>query len=817
MTQRFVCIHGHFYQPPRENAWLESIEIQDSAAPYHDWNQRIQEECYAPNGASRILDDEGRIRRIVNNYERISFNFGPTLLHWMEQQDPASHRRIAAAVESSRRRFAGHPSGLAQVYNHPILPLCNARDRRTQVRWGLRDFNQRFGDVEGMWLPETAVDTPSLEELAAQGLRFSILAPGQAKRWRKIGAKRWNEVETSPIDPRRPYRVQLPSGKTIALFFYDGDVSHQIAFAGLLGDGHGFAKRLLQRFDNRDEAQLIHVATDGESYGHHHPHGDMALAAALEQLDAHPDVELINYGAFLERFPPTHEVEIAEQTAWSCAHGLGRWHRDCGCSGGRPGWNQAWRAPLRQALDGLRDAIAPRFEQAAGAWLQDPWAARDAYDPRQMLDDAAVRQAFFDQHVLPHRREALDAASRTRLLQLFEMQRHAMLMYTSCAWFFDEISGIETVQVLQYAARAIQLARQALDQELEPAFLQRLEQAPSNVAEHPHGRDVYERKVRHQVVDLDRIAADELAGVLMPAATLDRPVHEVWSSGLRRHANGAAQWVGGRIQVRSKRVDRDEVFLGAFAHDGDHGWSGGVRRADDDEGDRRTLHALIDAFEAGDHPRWQALLGQHFPCGALGAGDLFRDRQRALLRGTLQIAEEQADRAHRAIYERYAGLLRELHGLDAPPPRGLQVAAERAIHHELLAALRAEPLEAAPVRRLLEAAEAVGTTLDGDRLGATAAGRLSEAARAWDEQPHRLDRLAALQTAAELANLLPFEVRRFDAENRVVAAVHRLKEGRIAPPHGAEAAPWMERFRQLAETLRIFIDAPRPAAGSPAG
>ena len=399
--ERYICIHGHFYQPPRENPWLEAIERQDSAYPYHDWNQRITAECYRPNARARILDEKDRIIDIGNNYSRISFNFGPTLLSWLEEQAEEVYRAVTKADAESRDRFSGHGSAMAQAYNHMILPLANRRDKETQVRWGIRDFERRFARrPEGLWLPETAVDVETLEVLAGEGLAFTVLAPSQATRVRPIGGRAWKDVSGARIDPSRAYEARLPSGRRIALFFYDGPISRAVAFEGLLRKGEYLAGRLAGAFsEGRDWAQLVHIATDGETYGHHHRQGEMALAYALRHIEAQGLARLTNYGEYLERHPPTHQVEIFDRTAWSCVHGVGRWWTDCGCnSGSYPGWNQAWRTPLRNALDWLRDELAPRFESAAGELLKEPWRARDAYVD-VILDRAAESRArFLEEH-----------------------------------------------------------------------------------------------------------------------------------------------------------------------------------------------------------------------------------------------------------------------------------------------------------------------------------------------------------------------------------------------------------------------------------
>jgi alpha-amylase/alpha-mannosidase (GH57 family) len=454
---RYVCIHGHFYQPPRENAWLETVEAQDSAYPYHDWNERITAECYAPNAHARILDANERIVRIVNNYARISYNVGPTLMAWLERMAPETYRAILEGDARSRDAFGGHGAAMAQAYSHPILPLCNPRDKRTQVLWGVRDFELRFGrSPVGMWLPETAVDLETLEVLAAAGIRYTVLSPAQAAAVRAPDQPDWQDVGDGSVDPRRAYRVTLRDGAVMNVFFYDGAISQAVAFEHLLGRGDQFARRLLRAFDpHREEPQLVHVATDGESYGHHHAHGDMALAYALQSIEERDDVQLTHYAAFLAAHPPRWEARIAERTAWSCAHGLGRWSEDCGCGSEiRQGWGQHWRAPLRATLDWLRDQSNLRYERVAAGVLADPWRARDRYVDVILDRSPATLERFFAEQAS----HPLSSEERSQALELLELQRHLLLMYTSCGWFFEESSRIETLQVLQYAVRAAELS-----------------------------------------------------------------------------------------------------------------------------------------------------------------------------------------------------------------------------------------------------------------------------------------------------------------------------------------------------------------------
>ncbi|MGN6385357.1 MAG: DUF3536 domain-containing protein, partial [Verrucomicrobiota bacterium] len=504
--EKYVCVHGHFYQPPRENPWLETVELQDSAAPFHDWNERITSECYGRNTAARIFDGEGRIEGIVNNYAKISFNFGPTLLAWLREKMPWVHNAIVAADELSQKQFGGHGSAMAQNYNHMILPLANDRDKETQVIWGIKDFQFRFGRLpEGMWLAETAADSPTLEVLAKHGIKFTVLSPFQARAMRKVGETDWQDVNGGRIDPSRPYLMKLPSGQSITVFFYDAPVSQAVAFEKLLDSGEKFADRLLSAFsDQRDTDQLVNIGTDGESYGHHHRWGEMALAYALQYIESNHLARLTNYGEFLEKHPPEYEAQIHEGSAWSCSHGVGRWKENCGCnSGGHGDWNQNWRAPLRQALDRLRDELLPVYEEEGKKLLKDPWSARNDYISVILNREDANVDAFLQKHAS----HPLTDDEKVEVLKLMELQRHAMLMYTSCGWFFDELSGLETVQVIQYAARVIQLAEDLFNRNFEEGFLSILEHAKSNIKENGNGRDIYNKFVKPAMITWDNVVA----------------------------------------------------------------------------------------------------------------------------------------------------------------------------------------------------------------------------------------------------------------------------------------------------------------------
>ncbi len=500
-----LIIHGHFYQPPRENPWTGIVESEPSAAPFHDWNERIYSECYQPNAFARINDPETVGERVVNNYAKISFNFGPTLLTWLERNHADTYARIIDADHESALKRSGHGNAIAQAYGHAILPLCNKRDLRTQIRWGIADFHHRFGRrPEAMWLPETAGNDAVMNALIDEGLRFVILAPHQAGRVRAIGDTEWRDVNEHNIDTSIPYRYSRrdSSDRSLAVFFYEGPTSRAIAFENLLKSSRSFVDRLAQTA----QGNLVNVATDGETYGHHFKFGDICLAHALETEAPAQGFKITNYGEYLDSNPPTSEVEInsgrsttnlslsntdGEGSSWSCPHGVGRWIRDCGChTGGEPGWNQKWRGPLRQALDFLRDENAKHFEATRETLFIDPWQARDS-SIALILNPNQLREQFLHDHA----GRWLSMDEQWRALRYLELQRMLLLMYTSCGWFFNDISGIETIQILKYAGRAIDLMEQLGLPSARARFLEILAAAKSNRSEMGTGADIYERIV----------------------------------------------------------------------------------------------------------------------------------------------------------------------------------------------------------------------------------------------------------------------------------------------------------------------------------
>jgi (1->4)-alpha-D-glucan 1-alpha-D-glucosylmutase len=804
--ERYVCIHGHFYQPPRENPWLEEVEVQDSAYPYHDWNARITAECYAPNAAARILDGDGKIVNSVNNYATISSNIGPTLLSWLQEKKPDVYKSILDADKLSQTRYGGHGAALAQAYNHMILPLANDRDRYTQVLWGIRDFEHRFGRrPEGMWLPETAVDLKTLEVLASLGIRFTILSPYQAGRVRYAGHNDWQDATGGKIDPATAYTQKLPSGKTIALFFYDGPIARGVAFEGLLTRGENLANRLLGAFsDGRPWPQLIHIATDGESYGHHHAHGDMALAYALQVMGQQPEVKLTIYGEFLDRHPPQHEVEIVENTSWSCFHGVERWQSNCGCNSGRPVWHQSWRGPLREALDWLRDSVAPLFEARGKEFLRDPWAARNDYI-QIILDRSPERVQRF---LLEHANRELTAADSITLLKLLELQRHAQLMYTSCGWFFDEISGIETVQVIAYAGRVIQLSEELFGQPLEEAFLERLEKAKSNVPEHRDGRAIYRKWVKPSVVGWNQIAAHYAVSSLWEAYADTARIYCYAAERQDFHSlsAGKARLVVGRAKVTSEITHETAERSFGMIHFGDYIVNGGVRRFEDEAEYHRLRQELTQAFERADFPQILRLLDRGFGETTYSLKSLFRDEQRKVVEQVLQSRRAEAEAAYRKLYEDNLPTMRFLADIAIPLPQALRVAAEFIIRNDLHWALRDDDPDLQAIRTLLDEAARWRVQLDAAGLDFQLKVTLARMADRFRAQPADLPTLLSLEQVVNLALAMPFEVDLWAPQNVYFHLLQTIVPELEQRARGdADSQAWLQHFLGLGERLRIQV------------
>ena len=687
---RHLCVHGHFYQPARENPWTGVVELQDAAAPYHDWNARITAECYARNAASRILDGTGRALRIVNNYAGISFDAGPTLLRWLAAAAPATYELMLEGDRTSRQAQYGHGGALAQVYNHVIMPLATPRDRITQVRWGLRDFERRFRRrPEGMWLAETAVNLATLEILADHGIGFTILAPHQARRVRRPEGA-WTDATAETLDVTMPYRCRLPSGRTIALFFYHGPLSHAVAFEGLLHSGAAFADRLAGALPReRPQPRLLLAASDGETYGHHHPFGDMALADALDRLSKDDGMRLTNCAAFLAAHPPTAEVEIAENTSWSCIHGIERWRGDCGCRT-REGTQQRWRTPLREAITWLADQLGARFEQLGGDVFRDPWAARD--EAVDLLDSSeGTADGFLRRHAVRP-----DDTGRRTALTLLEMQRQAMLMQSSDGWFFDDVAGAETVQILSHAARAIELAGEAAAS-LEEGVLAFLRRAPGNTERYPDAAAVYDALVRPRAMAA-RTAGAIHAMTALFGGTSTTLASELTVSPIDRGVTtaGGHTLTVGRARVRQVRTETETDIIFAAAHFGGHEVHCAVAEGWPEERYAEVRASLLDRLGRDVLSEILRTMDQLFGPHAYTLDDLPVEDRRAVLERIARPVLDVLDGVYHRVYQENRPLMEYLRTAAAPVPPALVTAAVVAVTGELERALTSDQKAALP-------------------------------------------------------------------------------------------------------------------------
>ncbi len=698
----YITIHGHFYQPPRENPYLDAIERQPSAAPAHNWNERIYHECYRPNAFARILNDQGEVVDIVNNFEYFSFNIGPTLMSWLERHDVQTYQRILEADRQSCDRLNGHGNAIAQAYNHMILPLANPQDKLTQIRWGIADFRARFGrDPEGLWLAETAVDYATLEVLIAAGIRFIILAPSQAQRCRPLltaestdaGDVAWQEVGGAQIDTTRPYRCYVPTAaeaqnpKSIDIFFYDGPISRDMGFDdSALASSHQFANRLGQavRGDHRP-AQVIGVATDGETFGHHKGGTEKCLAYAFTHEFPDRGWTVTNFAHYLSLSAPTWEVELKPVTAWSCAHGVDRWQDDCGC-GSAPGWHLHWRRPLRDALDWLRDQLIPVFETAGQKLFKDAWAARDAYIQVILDRSPGSLNEFFSQH----QSHKLAAGDRVQALRLLEMQRHALLMYTSCGWFFEELSRPEGVQILRYAARALELANEVTGIQLEAGFVKRLGQAPTNIEQFKTGAEVYHQLVKSAQISLEQVAAHYAMSSLFANYSKTEPLYCYTAQQMDYHLQrmGNLALAVGHVELISEITRESRPFVFAVLHLG--GWDFHccilpfTQRRSYSSLKERLCRTLQQASAA----QMILQMSQIFGPQSYSLQSLFPEERQRIMQLLTQETLTRLDQLYAQVYRDNYGVLMAFHRDGLAVPQELQVAAEIALGQRVLGLLR---------------------------------------------------------------------------------------------------------------------------------
>lgn len=736
----YVTVHGHFYQPPRENPYLDAIERQPSAAPFHDWNERIHWECYRPNAFARVLNDRGEVVGIVNNYEYMSFNIGPTLMSWLERYDMEVYQRILEADTKSSQRLHGHGNAIAQVYNHIIMPLANERDKYTQIRWGKEDFKSRFGrDPEGMWLAETAVDYATLTALVAEGIRFIVLAPSQAQRCRPFPTKNdphpeWHEVGGSQIDPTRPYRCYLkPSlsiassplntihsnGKTdrsmsaskeesieglpyIDIFFYDGPISRDMGFSDVVYSSSHFAGRIgsAVRGDHRP-AQLISVGTDGETFGHHKKGTEKTLAYAFTGEFPHQGWTVTNFAHYLSLNPPTWEVELKSITAWSCAHGVDRWQDDCGCGGEGGVWHQKWRRPLRNALNWLRDQLVEVYEQQGRQLFRDPWQARDEYI-EVMRDRSPANVSRF---LSRHQTHKLTAAEQVDALRLLEMQRHALLMFTSCGWFFEEISRPEGTQVLRYASRALELAGDVAGVQLEKGFLKRLGLAPSNVDHFKHGAEIYRQLVLTAQISFKQVAAHYAItslfnnhkntpsgdGVNKGPHTYQKRVYcyAVNELDYQLQRMGALTMVVGQLKLVSEITWESEHLVFAVLHLGGWDFHCCIQQFTGRRDYSQLKDKLFGALQKASASQSILVMTQLFGDETFSLQNLFAEERHRIMRLLSQETLTRLDQLYTQAYRENYGVIMAFHRDGLTVPQELQVAAEIALSYRCMMTLRA--------------------------------------------------------------------------------------------------------------------------------
>lgn len=805
LVKKFICIHGHFYQPPRENPWLEMVELQDGASPFHDWNQKITAECYAPNTAARILDPEGMVQGLLNNYEYMSFNVGPTLSCWLSTYAPEVKEALLEAHRRSQSRHGGHSNALAQPFGHSILPLDSPRDRLTQLRWGVQAFFKFFGsEPEGLWLPETAVDLATLDAMAQEGILFTILAPHQALRVRPAGHCSWSPVGDD-LDITRPYLCRLPSGRHINLFFYHGPISRGVAFEGLLRDGESFYSWLLAAFrQDLEGPQLVHVATDGETYGHHHRFGEMALAYVFHKALRDPCVNLTNYGEFLELSPPTWEVEIKENTSWSCAHGLKRWNSDCGCRVGGPAeWNQKWRAPLREALNWLKQGLDRIFEEQGSGVLKDPWEARDRYIGVLLEPPGEGLEAFWSAHANPRAKHE----DRQKAFKLLEMQRHGLLMFTSCGWFFDELSGIEATQILRYAARALQLARE-LGEALEEGFLSILEKAPSNMSALGNGRRVWEAQVLPWVVEPERVVAQFGVRTLFRGrgASGEIPAYELEALRTEVKPVGTAMVALGKLRLTCRRTTQSLDYLYATIHFGgldlacfqkpcgsEQDWS----RLE------REVRNRIRDLSIGELYTW---MRQEFPPPVLHLKDLFIDEQRGLIQIMLEDRFQHYLNTLENLAEHDLGMLEQLALMGFPIPEALVTAAT--VHvtrriHRILKGLPQDGGRLEEATELLEQASVWGYKPDKAGWARVLSQQMESDLEALQQRPEEASKVfQACISALKAARKLGITLELWRAQNLFI----RICEASWWEFHKAfEAAEELAREMRIRESLLPWL------------
>ncbi|MDP3921077.1 MAG: DUF3536 domain-containing protein [Candidatus Omnitrophota bacterium] len=822
MKPVYVCLHGHFYQPPRENAWVEIIERQESAKPFHDWNERIYSECYVANSRARIFNDAGKIVDIVNNFEKMSFNIGPTLMSWLEDKHPKTYQRVVEADRVSADAHHGHGNAIAQVYNHMIMPLANGRDRVTQVRWGIADFRHRFGRApEGIWLPETACNDETLEVLVDEGLKFTILSPHQAKAVSLDGKDEieWHDVSTGGIDPRQAYRYKLKNdpNRSISLFFYDGPISHAVGFENILSD----AKQFMDRIEgavakNATSTQFIHVATDGETYGHHKAFGEQALAYFLSVEAPERGYHVSNYGAFLARHPPKNTVKLkegedGEGTAWSCAHGVKRWKDDCGCAtGARAGWNQKWRKPLRDSLNSLRDRLAKLYESGGSEYLGDVWKARDEYIEVILDRSEATIESFLGRH----QKKKLNPDERSVCLKLLEMQRHSMLMYTSCGWFFSDISGIETIQILQYAARAMQLAHEVSGIDYEADFLAFLEKAESNLRLWGSGRDVYESLVRPSVASLEHIVSYYAIGSLFkdyyPSEdSLDNRCAYLNVSNIRRETLGEMTVQLGRARIHSRVTLEEKSLIFFVIQMGLHDFRCYVKS---DTGGECFEAIEKDIFTGIDHAAALELLEKvdaQFGENHFRLKDLLLEDRMKIISLVTREQMEKVSQFYETIYDENRRMNMMYRSIRLPIPPEFRYVAEHVLGKRFMGAVRKIAVDGFNLKKvdsafeIVEAANKFHINMDKTSAALFLSEELGNRMKTFVEEP-RADLVTECLNIHGLAERLGISLRQRQAQDDLFFLLKRWRSGAQSIPEWIFSS--YDHFLKLMDVMQLATE-----------
>jgi len=802
---KYICIHGHFYQPPRENPWLDEVELQDSAYPYHDWNERITTECYAPNTASRVFDNEGRIKNIVNNYSSISFNFGPTLLSWMKRHKPDVYDSIINADIESRKRFSGHGSAIAQVYNHIIMPLANSRDKRTQIIWGIKDFQYHYKRFpEGMWLAETAVDLESLDIMSELGIKFTILAPHQAHMIKKIDSNKWQDVSGQKIDPKRPYLLNLPSGRTIAIFFYDGPISSDVSFQDTLKNGENFASRLLDSFSTLNEDQILNIATDGETYGHHHKYGEMALTYCINHIESNNLAKITIYGEFLEKHPPVYEVEIFENSSWSCSHGIERWRSDCGCNiGENSSWNQKWRAPLREAMDWLRDTLIPLYEKEISLFVRDPWELRNNYI--KVIHNRSEKNInrFISQYAL----RKLNNNEKIKFLKLLEIQRQTQLMYTSCGWFFDEISRIEPKQIMSYAACAIQTAKELSSLDFEPDFLKFLNKAPSNNIEFKNGESVYNRFIKPSISDLLRVGAHYAVSSLFKeyhektnlfCYTAKSSIYDLKEAGIQRIAIGKAEILS--------HITFDKISISfTILHLGDHNIIGGVHCFLDNTQFLKMKEEIDNAFMVSNITSVINLIEKHFGKNNYSLWHIFKDEQRQILNHLIQSTIKERESSFKHAFKQYYPIMQVMKEMSIPLPKAFHATTEFTLNSEISDLFNKEDMDLNKLKNLIDEVKRWSIDIDKKTFNFIATKKINSLLSEFLEKTDDIDLLKNISEMMKILKPLDLDLQLWEAQNIYFAIIEKSysKMSWMNNKGNNAAKEWIKLFNNIGTYLQI--------------